>query len=242
MRIQKSSRSQWQRELFLSPVLGVSLLASVLIPGLEPEGKVPTSVRGRLVMEPRPLSQEDSAVLQKASEGFQRGNYSECLKILETEVGSVPHPEILNMRGAALSELGRKKEAAAMFEWALDGDPGHFWARYNLAEIPLMDGNLALARKHFLEITPQSPDLRELLSLKLLLIDLRSDDEASARRQLPEWPPASAAGYAAYAAIAHREGNEAKRSAILAEARRLYPDQWGVFLKKTLVESGVPAE
>ena len=180
--------------------------------------------------------------MQKASGEFERENYSECLKILESEAGTVPHPEILNMRGAALSELGRKKEAAAMFEWALDGDPSHFWARYNLAEIALMDGNLALARKHFLAIDPQDPEQKELLALKLLLIDLRSDDESSARRQLPGWPPASAAGYAAYAAMAHHEGNEPQRAAILAEARRTHPDQWGIFLEKTLKESGVPAE
>ncbi|MCX6969855.1 MAG: tetratricopeptide repeat protein [Verrucomicrobia bacterium] len=162
------------------------------------------------------------------------------MKILET--GSAPHPEILNMRGAVLSELGRKKEAAAMFEWALDGDPAHFWARYNLAELALMDGNLALARKHFVGITPQDPAQKELLALKLLLIDLRSDDEASARRQLPEWPPISAAGYAAYAAMSHHEGNEPQCAAILAEARRLHPDEWGIFLKKTLKESGVPVD
>lgn len=180
--------------------------------------------------------------MQKASGEFGRGNYSECLKILEMEAGTVPHPEMLNMRGAALTELGRKKEAVAMFEWALDGDPSHFWARYNLAEIALMDGNLATARKHFLGISSQNPALKELLSLKLLLIDLRGGDEASARRQLPEWPPASAAGYAAYAAIAHQEGSAPQCAAILAEARRLHPDQWDLFLQKTLKESGVPVE
>lgn len=180
--------------------------------------------------------------MRNASGEFQRGNYSGCLKILETEVGTVPHPEILNMRGAALSELGRKKEAVAMFEWALDGDPAHFWARYNLAEISLLDGNSALARKHFLGISPRNPALKELLSLKLLLIDLRSDDETSARRQLPEWPPVSAAGYAAYAAMAHQEGNKPKCGAILAEARRLHPDQWDLFLQKTLEESGIPVD
>ena len=217
-------------------------MASVLISGIEPERALPISAHVGSAKELRPLSPEEVELLQKASEEFQRENYRECLKILEAETVSAPHPEILNMRGAALSELGRKKEAAAMFEWALDRDPAHFWARYNLAELALMDGNLALARKHFIGIVPQDPGQKELLALKLVLIDLRSNDEASARRQLPEWPPVSAAGYAAYAAIAHHDGNEAQRAAILAEARRVHQEEWGIFLVKTLKESGVPAD
>ena len=166
-------------------------------------------------------------------------NFSECLKLLEA---APVHPEILNLRGAAMVEMGRKEDAAAEFQWALELDPMHFWARYNLAEIALLSGDLERARKQFLVVPQSSPADRELVKLKLLLVDLRLKDEASARRQLPEWPPATAAGYAAYAAMAHHEGNEPQRAAILAEARRLYPDQWGMFLKKTLEESGVPSD
>jgi Flp pilus assembly protein TadD len=211
-------------------------MASVLIPGIDPGGTVPLSAPFR---SPSP---EEIDVLQKASREFQQRNYTESLKILEAEGGASPHPEILNMRGAVLSELGRNKEAVAMFQWALDGDPTHFWARYNLAEIALMDGDLALARKYFLGIAPQTPDQKELLALKLLLIDLRSGDEASARRQLPEWPPVSAAGYAAYAAMAHAAGDNAKRAALLSEARRASPEQWDIFLRKTIEESGIPSD
>ena len=186
----------------------------------------------------RVLTPADEELLASAGRKFELENFSECLKLLET---APVHPEVLNLRGAAMVEMGRKEEAAAMFQWALELEPTHFWARYNLAEIALLSGDLERARKQFLALPQRSPAERELAKLKLLLIDLRLDDEASARRQLPEWPPASAAGYAAYAAMAHREGNEPQRAAILAESRRLYPDQSGMFLKKTLEESGVPA-
>ena len=242
MRIFKGSRCHWQRELFFSPLIGFGLLLSVLVPGLETEAKVPGVSQPSMAAPVRPLSPEEAEVLQKAAGEFQRGEYAACLKILESGAGAIPHPETLNLRGAALSELGRQKEAVAMFEWALQGDPSHFWARYNLAEIALLDGNLPLARKHFLAINPQGPSQKELLSLKLLLIDLRSGDEASARRQLPPWPPASAAGCAAYAAMAHSAGDDAKRAALLAEARRAHPEQWDLFLRKTLQESGIPVD
>ena len=199
-------------------------------PLMDPERPVTASVR--------PLSAEDGAILKSAFREFEMRDFAECLKLLET---APVHPEVLNLRGAAMVEMGKKKDAAGMFQWAIYLDPMHFWARYNLAEIALLSGDLDRARKQFMVVPQRSLADRELVKLKLLLIDLRLDDEASARRQLPEWPPASAAGYAAYAAMAHREGNEPQRAAILAESRRLYPDQSGMFLKKTLEESGVPA-
>jgi Flp pilus assembly protein TadD len=187
----------------------------------------------------RPLSPEDEKLLASAGREFAMGNFSECLKVLEP--ASV-HPEVLNLRGAAMAEMGKKENAAALFQWALELDPQHFWARYNLAEIALLAGEPDRARKQFLVLPQRSPAEQELVKLKLLLVDLRLDDEASARRQLPAWPPATAAGYAAYAALAHREGDDARRAAILSESRRLHPDEWGIFLKKTLLESGIPTD
>lgn len=187
----------------------------------------------------RTLTPQDEELLASAGREFELQNFSECLKVLES--ASV-HPEVLNLRGAAMVEMGKKDEATGLFHWALELDPQHFWARYNLAEITLLGGELDRARKQFLVLPQRTPSEQELAKLKLLLIDLRLDDEASARRQLPEWPPASAAGFAAYAVIAHREGNDAQRAAILAESRRLHPAQWGMFLQKTLQESGVPVD
>lgn len=212
------------------------ILAAVLLPDSDVLMSEPATPAGP---SNREISAEDKAVLSRAYLEFSMRNYHECLKILEN---APIHPQTFNLRGAALLELGNKKDAASMFRLVLDLEPAHFWAQYNLAEIARATGDLDGARKRFLALPQNDPKERDIATLKLLLIDLQLDDEASARRQLPEWPPASAAGCAAYAAMAHREGNESQRAAILAEARRLHPGEWGIFLEKTLKESGVPVD
>lgn len=139
-------------------------------------------------------------------------------------------------------ELGDSKEAASMFRWVIELEPGHFWARYNLAEIARAAGDLEGARRQFLAIPPSGTLEDDILRLKLLLVALQLNDKASAARQLPAWPPVSAAGYAAYAAMAHAEGDDAKCAALLSQARQDHPAQWDNFLVKTLKESGVPID
>jgi tetratricopeptide (TPR) repeat protein len=214
-------------------ILLTVLLATVLVPEPADIPQAPT----RAVSPAEPQSFEE--IMTAASGQFRAGKYEAVLIILD-KGGGLPHPEILNLRGAALVELGRGKEAVPFFEWALELEPTHFWARFNLAEIALLAGDLHGARKQFLGLPQRTPEETELVALKLLLVDLRLEDMASATRQLPDWPPATASGYAAYAAIAHAEGDSAKRSALFDEAKRVYPEQWSEFLQKTLKESGIP--
>lgn len=214
-------------------ILLAALLATVIVP--EPADVPQAPVQAISAAEP--LSFEE--VMTTASGQFRAGKYEAALAILEKN-GSLPHPEMMNLRGAALVELGRSKEAVPFFEWALGLEPTHFWARFNLAEIALLEGDLHGARKQFLILPQRSPEETELAALKLILVDLRLKDLASATRQLPDWPPATASGYAAYAAIAHAEGNFANRSALFDEAKRIFPEQRSEFLQKTLKESGIP--
>jgi Flp pilus assembly protein TadD len=224
-------------------LIGFVIFASILVPPLEPEPGIPQSDQSTQSKAERPLATEDLEILTAASIEFQSGQYQRALVILEeAATKSAPHPETLNLRGATLVELGRLKEAEQVFGWVLEIEPTHFWASYNLAEIALLNQNLPEARKKFLVLPTRSPAEDELVNLKALLIDLRSSNTTSARTLLPPWPPASAAGYAAYAAMAQAEGEPDKRKAIIDEARSLHPEQFGSFLKKTLEESGVPVD
>ncbi len=216
-------------------ILLTALLATVLVP--EPADIPQTPVQAVSPAE----TQSFEEIMVAASEQFRAGKYEAVLGILD-KGGSLPHQEILNLRGAALVELGRGKEAVPFFEWALKLDPDHFWSRFNLAEMALLAADLHGARKQFLALPQRTPEETELVALKLLLVDLRLEDMASAARQLPDWPPATASGYAAYAAIAHAEGDSSKRSALFDEAKRIYPEQWSEFLQKTLKESGIPID
>ena len=230
----------WPRALHSQSFASLAFFLAVLVPGTQTEPETPDNTPPAAIAVSHALSKAELEVLQAAARAFRIGDYAGCLRTLETADGVLPHPEILNLRGAALSELGRRKEANAMFEWALEADPSHFWARFNLAESALMDGDLAMARTRFLAMNPADPVQSELIALKLTLIAHSGGDLSAARRNLPPWPPVSAAGYAAYAVVAHAEGNDPKFHALLSEARQKHPDQWDNFLVKTLKESGLP--
>jgi tetratricopeptide (TPR) repeat protein len=183
------------------------------------------------------------AALSRAAAAFNEGRYEDCLAILESvfPMGS-NHPDVLNMRGASLAELGRHADASLYFLRILDQKPSDFWARYNLAECQLLMGQAGAARESFSAIQPVDVRERELVQLKLLLLDLREKQYEHAVGLLPEWPPQSAPGYASYAAMAHYEGNAARAKALLSQAADTFPQEWNLFLKKTLMESGVPVE
>lgn len=227
----------------LTPLPAICLIAAIIVPPLEPEKSMPEADASGPSLVQRALTPEDAATLSSASIEFQSGRYEETLKILEQAAAvSVPHPETLNLRGATLVELGRLQEAEQVFKWVLEIEPSHFWARYNLAEIALLSRRFDDAQRQFLALPVRSPGEEELVSLKVLLICLRSNEKDFARSHLPAWPPVSAAGYAAYAALAHAEGNPEKRSALIHEARSLHKEQFGPFLQKTLEESGIPLD
>jgi|GEM_PF-3643691 len=222
----------------------ILIVATLIVPAPPEKGSAPASpVRN---FPPRPMTADEQSLLADAGRAFALGDHARCLKMLEGVDGvSAAHPGLLNLRGAILCETGRVREAVPYFEWAVEADPGHFWANFSLAECALLDGDLARARNRFLRIPVTTPDERDLVALKLVLIDIRAGDKESARRQLPPWLPASAAGYAAYAAYAayaHAEGAPSRHSALLAKGRAAYPGGFSLFLKKTLEESGIPAE
>lgn len=187
------------------------------------------------------LNERDEAALLAAASEFDLGRYESCIAILSRAMAGMERPniEFLNLKGASLVELGRFEEAKSTLLWALDLEPSHFWARFNLAEIQLLQGNLPEARNQFAAIASDPMPEQELITLKLVLIDLRLKDENSATLHLPDWPPVSAPGYAAYAALAQHQGDSTRARDILEMARTLHPDQWNSFLRKTLEESGV---
>lgn len=218
----------------------VALALSTLILPSTPDEETRSSKPVARTVPARALTGEEERLLAEAGRAFAAGDYPKCLEMLAGVDGlSAAHPELLNLRGAVLSETGKVKEALPYFEWAAEADPGHFWARFNLAESALLLGEAGRARALFLLVPATTAGERELVALKLVLIDLKAGDVASAKRQLVNWPPSSAAGYAAYAAVAQATGQDAQRAAFLAEARSKFPGEFGLFLRKTLEESGI---
>lgn len=222
---------------------GLLILFSGLIITGDPSNPQPQTHQAPAATSTRALSRDEQTLLEEASLAFSEGNYAKCLEILSVQAASSSaHPEILNLRGAVLCESGKFKEALPFFEWAAESDPRHFWAHYNLAECTLMLGDEERARGLFLLAPTASRSQKDLVALKLMLLDLRQGNLPSARTRLPNWPPDSAAGYAAYFAIAQSEGDTEAAKNLQREGKTLFPSEWGAFLKKTLRESGISAE
>ena len=224
--------------LLIVPLLA-TLLGEPANPGAIPAGDL--SAKSLPARSEPTLSPSQMQLLERCAEAFKEGRYEECLSELDRAFpANHDHPAVLNLRGASLSELGRHTGAMLYFMRLLEQKPDDFWAAYNLAECQLVLGQLQAARDSFLKIRPASPSEKELVNLKLLLIDLRRDPANDVSALLPEWPPRSATGYAAYAALAHFRGGNEKCAALLGQAAAEFPEQWTLFLKKTLSESGVP--
>lgn len=217
-------------------------LAVVVTPG-ETAPEAGGEGAGMIEVRMVPLTDEEKTALQSASLLFSAGDFRGCLEALGVEGAAASgHPDLLTLRGAALSELGRHSEAVPFLRWAVKGNPNHFWAAYNLAECVYLLGDRTGARELFLAVPAASASEKELVALKLVLLAVLSDDLAAARGHLPVWPPASAYGIAAYAVMAHAENDETKRDELFLQLRELHPAAWDSFLKKTLLEAGVPLE
>ena len=198
-----------------------------------------------------PLSQFDfstqrvrSEAFGRAAEAFKRKNYPQALAVLDAELKEGEDPEVLNLRGAVLTEMKRFDEARPCFLRVLELSPGHFWAGFNLAECELLAGRTESAREKFQALKAGRPAEDELLELKIVLSHLVARQVAEARKRVDALPVVSvtAAGDAARAAVAFYEGDKAKAREWLARAEDAHPGEMEGFLRTTLEEAGLTAE
>lgn len=178
----------------------------------------------------------DAVQFARAAEAFRRGDHEGALGLINAGgAGIAGDVEALNLRGACLTELHRYEEAKEAFTLVLQLQPGHFWARYNLAEIEFMQGNAASARAGFTAMLGNDPAANELLQFKVVLTWLLENNLAGAEAALGGMadPPVSLAGHMARAACAAARGNPSEASTLLAAGRKVHPGQWEGLLQST---------
>lgn len=125
-----------------------------------------------------------------------------------------PTPMTLNTRGAVLIEEKNFEEGARFCQEALKLDPKFYPARFNLAEIQLVQGNYAEARKQFEKFVRENPkdELARFRVFLTYLLEKSYDDARRAIEQIP-FPGDTPAYYYANAAWEFARGGkeEAKK-------------------------------
>lgn len=122
-------------------------------------------------------------------------------------------PVALNVRGAIAIEQRKFAEGRDLCDKALKLDPTFFPARFNLCEIPFVQGQYPEARRMFEKLLESYPK-NDLLKFRIYLTHLLEKNEPVAAEQLEKLPFLSDTPVYYYAnaswAFAHGKNEEAK--------------------------------
>ncbi len=177
--------------------------------------------------------------INQTSKPFHDGNYEKVLEILNTAGSSADHPELLNIRGAALTELLRYDEARPFFEQALKIRPTAFWPAHNLAEIDLQTKKYTKAKQQFTALKQRFPDL-ELLDLKIFICELLGGESDIAEKTLAQanLNPDRGLSLLYQAAWSYHHGNSDAGGAALKKYEKTYPSKSVNFFISIFVDQG----
>lgn len=181
-------------------------------------------------------------IFRRLAIAFYSQDYERVLSMIEGQYpNGTTDAEILNIQGAALAELHQHEQAVAIFKQVIEIEPKHFWARFNIAEIDMLEGRTAAARAKFLAIKPAGDVEDEILDMKIALtylLDDRPDDAKKVVDAMP-FPASSPAWYVAQAALAFHANNRTEAHSYLASSERVFPGALAGFYLRTLEDAGM---
>lgn len=133
-------------------------------------------------------------------------------------------PVSLNILGAIEIEQKNFEAGRKLCLEALQRDPRFFPARFNLAEIPFVQGKYTEARVLFLKLQEDEPD-DDLLKFRIFLTYLLEKNDIEAKQHLDRIPLVndSPISFYANAAWEFSHGQEAKAKDWLASGARTFP-------------------
>ena len=197
-----------------SVALVLSLLALPLIgraaPPSDPLKDAPPAYRDALIAAMRSFTARD---FDKAREQVHKADSS-----------WQQTPVSMNIMGAIEIEQRNFEEGRKYCLAALGKDPRFFPARFNLAEIPFVQGKYTEARAMFLKLQEDEPH-DDLLRFRIFLTYLLEKNDVEARRALDEIPLIndSPISFYANAAWEFAHGQEVKGRDWLAGGTRTFP-------------------
>ena len=179
-----------------------------------------------------------STALERATAAFNQGKFAEAEKqVAAAEKAEPNRPEISNLRGAIFTKQKRFGEALEQFNQALALDPKFYPAKFNLAEVNLLQGKYPDAAREYQELKEVDPD-SELLDFKLALCALLSgeDSRATTMVDLMKFPGKTPAYYYARAAIAMKRGQKEAAQKYLENVKKYYSDEQCAYFAQSLKE------
>jgi tetratricopeptide (TPR) repeat protein len=196
-----------------SVALALTLFVPVVVraaDSLDPLKDAPPAYRDALIAAMRSFTSRE---FDKAREQVQKAD----LSWQQTPVS-------LNILGAIEIEQRNIEEGRKLCLAALNKDPRFFPARFNLAEIPFVQGKYTEARTMFLKLQQDEPD-DDLLKFRIFLTYLLEKNETEAKRHLDAIPLIndSPISFYANAAWEFAHGEEKKGKEWLASGVRTFP-------------------
>jgi hypothetical protein len=167
--------------------------------------------------------------VSEAMKSFQARDFAGALSYADRADALLP-PTVwtMNVRGAVAIEQLNFAEGEKYCIDALKMDPSFFPAKFNLNEIPFLQGKYAAARKGWMILydrtAPDDPTI-ELLVYRIFLTYLLEQDMARAKEWLEKLPfPSQTPAYQyAHAAWERQNGNFAKWQEWLESAEFIWP-------------------
>ena len=174
----------------------------------------------------RPPSRNSKDLLAQANQHMARGEYLEAVETYRDLIKIDPrHAVALNNLGAALSEIGRSREAEGYFFQAAKVKPGYPDAHSNIGNALLLKGQYAAAESHLrhaLKLNPRLVQARVNLGLALSFLSHLRDARAQLEKALKH-APGNPDALAGLALIAMSEGNFEQSGTFLDAALRGRP-------------------
>ncbi len=125
-----------------------------------------------------------AAALREAMRSFHAHDFEKALALIDkADAMDKPSSVTLNIRGAIAIEQKRYDEGRKLCLQALNEDPTFYPARFNLAEIPFVQGKYAEARAMFEKLRDENRK-DELVQFRVFLTYLLEKDDVAAKQQL----------------------------------------------------------
>jgi Flp pilus assembly protein TadD len=179
-----------------------------------------------------------NAAIERATTAFNQGRLEEAERQIDAAARSgSKKPEIPNLRGAILTSQKRYDEAIQQFNQALALDPKFYLAKFNLAEVKMLEGKYAEATQGYEALKEVDPE-SELVDFKLVLCAVLSGEQskASGIADLMKFPGKTPAYYYARAAIALRQGGKEAAQKYLDNVKKYYSEEQCRYFVQALKE------